>query len=73
MQHTDLKDLTLKLVMLLALTTGQRAQTLHVLKLGNMSLAENQVTFHFTDHLKTKEPGSASLQLVSLTIHACAQ
>jgi hypothetical protein len=63
MHHTDLKDLTLKLVILLALTTGQRAQTLHVLKLGNMVSSESCVTFNFSDPLKTKEPGTASVQL----------
>jgi integrase len=67
MHHTDLKDLTLKLVMLLALTTGQRAQTLHMLKLGNMTSAENSVTFNFSDPLKTKEPGTASVHLHRFT------
>ena len=33
----SLKDLTIKLVMLLALTTGQRGQTFHLLDLSNLA------------------------------------
>jgi integrase len=63
--HTVLKEITLKLVMLLALVTGQRAQTLHLLKLSNMTRENNSIIFQFTDPLKTTEPGTTSLILHS--------
>ncbi|XP_046350514.2 uncharacterized protein LOC124131340 [Haliotis rufescens] len=54
----SLKDLTLKLNMLLALVSGQRAQSLHLLKLKNMSESNNKVLFVLTDLVKQSRPGS---------------
>ena len=41
----NLKPLTLKLVMLLALLSGQRCQTLHTLQTNNMKLEETKCVF----------------------------
>ena len=47
-----LKDLTLKVAFLLALLTGQRCQTLHLLCIDSMTIQENQYTFYVTDAVK---------------------
>jgi hypothetical protein len=47
-----LKELTLKLVMLLALVTGQRAQTLFLLNINNMFVRKMSFTFYFDKPLK---------------------
>jgi hypothetical protein len=44
-----LKDLTLKVTMLLALTSAQRCQTLQALSIENMRLADEQCIFYFTN------------------------
>ena len=53
----SLKDLSLKLTMLLAITTSQRIQTIKALSTNNMSLNENQCRFKFDVLLKTSQPG----------------
>ena len=53
----QLKKLTLKLVMLLALATAQRSQTLHLLDMNNMIFKKNSVTFTFDELLKHEKPG----------------
>ena len=60
-----LKDLTLKLCMLLALVTAQRVQTLQLLDLKNLSKGESY-RFTFSEHLKQSRPGKKSL-VVELT------
>lgn len=62
--NNKIKDLTLNLTMLLALVTGQRAQTLHALKLSDMEVNEGSVTFTIACPLKTREPG-ATIHLMS--------
>lgn len=52
----NLKQLTLKLVMLLALVSGQRGQTIHVLNLNNMTQGKCSYTFTF-ERLKQSRPG----------------
>ena len=52
-EELNLKDLTLKLIMLLALTSAQRCQTLQALSLENMRLTDEQCIFYFTKLLKT--------------------
>ena len=59
----SLKQLTLKLCLLLALVTAQRAQTLHLLSLDNLRLNENSATFYVPDLLKQSRPGSHGLSL----------
>jgi hypothetical protein len=55
--YTTLKLLTLRLTMLMALVTGHRAQTLHLLKLSDMKVEKDCVTFVLSSPLKTDEPG----------------
>ena len=52
-----LKKLAMKLVMLARLTTGQRGQTVHLMNLDSMEMAENTCCFHITEHIKTSKPG----------------
>ena len=53
----DLKMLTYKTVMLLALLTGQRRQTLHALDITTMDLNPEKCTFVINSLLKTSRPG----------------
>ena len=53
----SLKQLTWKLVMLLALLTGQRGQTLHLMDLRYIDIQENTVHIQLLDLLKTSKPG----------------
>ena len=59
----SLKDLTLKLIMLLALLSGQRCQTLHALNIKDMYITENNVEFIITDLLKTSKPGKQNTKV----------
>ena len=52
-----LKELTLKVVMLLALLSGQRHQTLHALKTSCMKLTPDKCVFVVDSLLKTSKPG----------------
>ena len=54
----NLKDKTLHLTMLLALISGQRAQTLHSLKISDMTTSDSEVTFTISSALKTRAPGA---------------
>jgi len=58
-----LRDLTFKLTMLLALTSAQRLQTLHNLRLDNMSHSYDCIEFVITDLLKHFRPGKAGMQI----------
>ena len=57
-QNESRKELTLSLTMLIALVTGQRAQTIHALKISEMELEDNVVSFVISTPLKTRQPGS---------------
>ena len=48
--------MTYKLVILLALTTGQRCQTLASLDTQAMTKTDEQFVFHLTDHMKQNRP-----------------
>lgn len=52
-----MKDLTLKCVMLIALATGQRAQTISLLALETLVTSEDRYVFHIADVIKTSRPG----------------
>ena len=54
-----MKELTLKLVMLIALTTGQRCQTLTFLDTSEQYMQKNDTCFNFalTEHIKQDKPG----------------
>ena len=55
----NLKELTLKFVMLIALTTGRRCQTLTFLNTSEQYMQKNDTCFNFalTEHLKQDKPG----------------
>lgn len=59
LDEINLKELTLKLVMLIAITTGQRCQTLTFLDLSEQYMQKNDKCFNFalTGHLKQDKPG----------------
>ena len=52
-EELPLKNLTKKLVTLLALATGQRVQTLAAIKLPNITECDNAISITITDKLKT--------------------
>ena len=54
----SLRDLTIKCTSLLALTTGQRVQTLAALNLDNFRDLGHKVIFNINQLLKTSRPGS---------------
>ena len=56
-KELNLKDLTLKVTMLLMLLSGQRCQTIHALTLEPMTLTEHKCVFVIKDLLKTSRPG----------------
>ncbi|VDI36333.1 Hypothetical predicted protein [Mytilus galloprovincialis] len=53
----SLRCLTLKLVMLLALVTGQRIQRLHCVDLDFMKISKDNVIIEINEVLKTSKPG----------------
>ena len=53
-----LKYVTDKFVILLALTTGQRCQTLASLDTQAMTKTDEQFVFHVTNHMKQNRPGN---------------
>ncbi|KAJ8020009.1 hypothetical protein HOLleu_41830 [Holothuria leucospilota] len=59
-----LKELTLKLVMLIALVSAQRLQTLQLLDTSSMHVYDDKAVFHVTSHIKQSRPGSKSLDIV---------
>lgn len=71
--HEDLslKDISLKLAMLLAILSGQRCQTLHSLDMESMELTENKCTFFMSSLLKQSRKGyhQKPLELVAFTDH----
>ena len=59
-----LRLLTLKLVMLCMLVTGQRCQSIHMMDLKHVSKTESSYIFFLDDHLKQSKPGKRNPQLV---------
>ena len=61
------KLLSLKVVMLMALLSGQRCQTLHALNTSNMKVYDNKIVFIVSDLLKSSKPGKrcTTLEFVS--------
>lgn len=53
----SLKQLTLKLIMLILLVTGQRGQTVKMLNIDYMFFSQNCYTFQIVEHLKQSRPG----------------
>lgn len=58
LEDLTLKQLTLKLTMLLALTTAQRCQTLACLDIELMQVMPDRIRFTLKEKLKTTRPGS---------------
>jgi len=58
-----LKDLTLKLLMLLLLVTGQRGQSIHLLNIVTMHLSDTSCVVNLTSHSKTSKPGQPALAI----------
>ena len=56
-EKLTLKDLTLKLLMLLLLVTGQRGQSIHLLNIVIMHISDTSCVFNLTSHTKTSKPG----------------
>ena len=54
--NMNLKELTLKLVLLMAIRTGQRCQTLQLLDINNMKLTENKCVFYIKNIVKQSRP-----------------
>ena len=61
--QTTLKNLTLKMTMILALITAQRAQTLSKLKLSEMTMTEDRIIFRIGEALKTRAAGTAVVEI----------
>ena len=59
----SLKELTLKVVMLLALLTGQRTQTIHCLDINHMVITDTKCTFYLIRLLKQSRPGKHPKQI----------
>lgn len=57
LEEISLKQLTLKTVMLLALLSGQRVQTLSLLSIDHMTSSQDSVEFEITKLLKQSRPG----------------
>ena len=57
----NLKNLTLKLVMLIVLVSAQRSQTIHKLSLDNMYYKGSTANFQITSLIKQSRPGMAGL------------
>lgn len=57
LENVDLKNLTLKLASLIALTTAQRVQTLISMNISNISDHGEYVVFTISDLHKTSRPG----------------
>ena len=60
-EKLTLKDLTLKLLMLLLLVTGQRGQSIHLLNIVTMHLGDTSCVFNLTSHTKASQPGQLLL------------
>lgn len=57
-EELSLKKLTLRLIMLLALVSGQRGQTIHTLKVDDIRLKEERCTLVFSAVLKQTRAGT---------------
>ena len=56
-EQLSLKDLTLKMVVLIALMSGQRCQTIHALDTTTIVLSAEKSVFYIYKLLKTSRPG----------------
>ena len=63
-ESLTLKQLTLKLVMLLLLVSGQRGQTIHLLDINHMFVSDDKYIFVISNHLKQSKPGMSNPHVV---------
>ena len=56
-EKLSLKKLTLKVIMLMVLLSGQRRQTLHTLSIDCMQISVDKCVFSINSLLKTSRPG----------------
>ena len=56
-EKLELKTLTLKLIMLIALVSAQRGQSLHILDTAYMKEAPDVFEFSLSEHIKQSRPG----------------
>ncbi|KAJ8022303.1 hypothetical protein HOLleu_37159 [Holothuria leucospilota] len=57
-QEISLKELSLKLCSLIALTTAQRMQTIHLLKIDQLKLCQSSASFYITGLVEQSRPGN---------------
>ena len=67
LSELSLKLLSFKVVMLLALLSGQRCQTLHSLTTRDMKVYHNKVVFIVSELTKTSKPGKQCTTLEFLS------
>ena len=64
-----LKELSMKLAMLISLTSADRGQSLALLDIGKKSVTHSKVTFFITDLTKCSVPGKGCKELVIPAFH----
>lgn len=69
----NLKLLTIKLVTLMALATGHRAQTISLINIDNIILSSEGVTIKIPDRIKTSRKGALKPLLVLPFFPSCKQ
>ena len=62
-EKTSLKELTLKLCMLIALVSAQRQQTIHLLRTDKMKHKSNSVICYVDELLKQSKPGNTGIKV----------
>ena len=74
-EKLSLKNLTLKVVMLMALLSGQRCQTLHTFSIDFMQISSDKCVFFLNSLLKTSRPGKhltyVEFQAYALDVSLC--
>ena len=68
-ESVSLKLLTLKLVMLMAILSGQRCQTIHALTTRDMKVSDSKVVFIVNELLKTTKPGKECTKIEFLSFN----
>ena len=59
----SLKWLSIKLVLLMLLLSGQRGQTIHLLNLDGLNISDDTCIFQLLEHIKTSKPGGRATVL----------
>ena len=59
----SLKCLSIKLVLLMLLLSGQRGQTIHLLNLAGLNIIDDTCVFQLLEHIKTSKPGGRATVL----------